>query len=92
MDNKSKDLGNLNADNGCVGSESVQDSDKGETNDTDPGKGAITATSKTVLIPPQRLEDAEEYWFEMHFDSFLMMGEYIYIFIYFFLSFFLSSM
>ncbi|CAB4054109.1 unnamed protein product [Lepeophtheirus salmonis] len=41
--------------------EPIQDSDEVETNDTDPGKEALTATSEFVLIPPQRLEDAEEY-------------------------------
>ncbi|CAB4056460.1 unnamed protein product [Lepeophtheirus salmonis] len=88
MDDKSKDLGNMNSENGCIGSrrrmlkvtqtkelitpeggtdrsfvvsESFQDSDIGETNDTDPGKEAITPTSESVLILPQRLEDAGEY-------------------------------
>ncbi|CAB4055348.1 unnamed protein product [Lepeophtheirus salmonis] len=89
IDDKSRDLGNLNSDNGfvgsgrgmlkitqtkglipperetdrsSVGSEPIQDSDKGETNDTDLGKEVITASSESVLIPPQHLEDDDKYF------------------------------
>ncbi|CAB4065519.1 unnamed protein product [Lepeophtheirus salmonis] len=41
--------------------ELVQGSDEGETNGTDPGKQAITATSESVLTPLQGLKGAEEY-------------------------------
>ncbi|CAB4054179.1 unnamed protein product [Lepeophtheirus salmonis] len=44
-----------------IGGEPIQDSDKVESNDTAPGKEAITSTFESVLIPPQPLEDAEDY-------------------------------
>ncbi|CAB4069009.1 unnamed protein product [Lepeophtheirus salmonis] len=71
MDDKSKDLENMNSDNGCVGSgrrilkvtqtKGLITSERGNARSSVVGKEAITATSESVHIPPQRLEDDEEY-------------------------------